>query len=47
MEQADEVSIDFQSDQFHYSSPSNKIYVAYLMYPAFPFRPNIFDQTTR
>ena len=41
MEQVDEVSIDFQSDRFHYSTPSYKICVAYFMYPAFLFRPSI------
>ena len=29
----------FNLTGFHYSRPSNKIYVAYFMYPVFLFRP--------
>ena len=46
MEHVDEVSIDFQSDQFYYSRPNNKIYVAYFVYPAFLFRPSINLRST-
>ena len=37
MEQVGEGSTDF-----HYSRPSNEIYVAYFIYPAFLFRPSIY-----
>ena len=35
----------FNLTYFHHSRPSNKIYVAYFMYPAFLFRPRIFCLT--
>ena len=41
MEPFGEVSIDFSLTDFHYSKPSNKIYVAYFMYPVFLFHPSI------
>ena len=28
---------------YHYSWPSNEVYVAYSMYPAFLFRPSILQ----
>ena len=31
----------FNQTDFHYSRPSNKIYVAYFMYPAILFRSSI------
>ena len=40
MEPVGQVPIDLLTD-FHNSRPSNKIYVAYFMYPAFLFRPSI------
>ena len=43
MAQVGEGSIDFFNlTDFHYVRTSNRIYVAYLMYPAFLFRPSIF-----
>ena len=33
---------DINLTDYHYSWPSNKIYVAYSMYPAFLFRPSIY-----
>ena len=30
----------FNLTDFHYSKPSNKIYIAYFMYPAFLFSPS-------
>ena len=34
---------DFVSIHVHYSRPSNKIFVAYNMYPAYLFRPSIYS----
>ena len=33
---------DINLSHVHYSRSSNKIFVAYSMYPAFLFRPNIY-----
>ena len=50
MEPFSEISTDFQSDRdfhyslFHYSRPSNKIYVAYFIYPVFVFCSSILPQ---
>ena len=33
---------DINLTDVHYSRPSNKIFVAYSMYPAFLFRPSIY-----
>ena len=41
MEQVCKFQSIFSLTDFHYSRPSNKIYVAYFMYPAFLFRPII------